>query len=258
MRRKNREKKIKKNRNFVVYIVVFSVVLLVVGLLLVWYKVSKLEKFAYVEKSSDNGAFITVVDSRGDKNVRYKVNPNMVLNSARDLGEYKIESLWVLGDKEGYGGKLVSESLVSNYQIPVYLWKSDRDSNLSFYQKIKVSLASKQKNIETLELVDADLSNFILINFLDNDIQESGIRVYVDDMTGDPEVTEKVSSIIGTLGTKVSGYNKGYDENLDCELYGNDTRILKVFSSVFGCKVMGQTDSNEVKIKLGAKFADRF
>ncbi len=258
MRRQNRERKLKSKNNLIAYLSLLGVFFVVLGLLFVWYKVSKLEKFTYVEKTSDNGAFITVVDSKIDKNTRYKVNADIILNSARGLGEYKLESLWVLGEKEGYGGKLVSESILSNYLIPVYLWKNDSKSNLNFYQKIKVFLISKQNIKEEKMLVETNLSNSVLINFLDNNIQESEVKVYVDDMTGDPEAISKVSDIIGTLGTKISGYNKGYDENLDCELLGKDAQILKVFSSVFGCKIVNQTDSDEVKIKLGAKFADRF
>lgn len=258
MRRQNREKKLKSKNNLFIYLILLGIIFIVGGFLFVWFKVSKLEKFTYIEKTGDNGAFVTVVDSKTDNLIRYKINPDTLLKSARGLGEYKLESLWVLGEKEGYGGKLVSESILGNYLIPVHLWKNDNKSNLSIYQKIKVFLASKQNVKEEKILAETDLSNSILINFLNNKIQESEIRVYVDDMTGDPEVIRKVSSVIGTLGTKISGYNKGYDENLDCELLGNKSEILKVFSDVFGCKVTTQTDSDEVKIKLGARFADRF
>ena len=82
-----------------------------------------MEKFTYVEKTSDSGALITIVDSKSDKVVSYKINPDITIASARGLGEYRLESLWILGDKEGYGGRLVSESIASNYLIPVYLWK---------------------------------------------------------------------------------------------------------------------------------------
>lgn len=258
MRRKNREKKIKHKTSLVVYFVLLVIVSVVVGLLTVWYKISNLEKFTYVEKTSDNGAFITVVDSKADKSIRYKINSETVMNSARGLGEYRLESLWILGDKEGYGGKLVSESIISNYLIPVYLWKNDKKSNLSFYQKIKVRMISGQNIGDSYDLKGKDLPSSILINFIDNNIQESEIRVFVDDMTGDPEVMARVSSIIGTMGTKVSGYSKGYDENLDCEMYGSDLDKLEVFSSVFGCKYLNQADGGEVKIRLGAKFAERF
>ncbi len=259
MRRQHREKRLKKNSSIFLPVIILTIVLsMILTLIFIWYKVYSLPKFSYVEKSPDNGSFVTIIDSKSDKSVRYKINPDKVLSSSRGLGEYKLESLWILSEKEGYKGSLVSESVTSNFLSPVYLWKNGKSSNLNIFQKIKVFLISKQNIAEEKVLNDFELSNSILINFVNNSIQESGSMVEIEDLTGNSNTVAKISSILGTLGTKVSGYTKGYDENLDCEVSGSDPSIVKEISKIFDCDINSDSDSPNIHIRIGAKFSDRF
>lgn len=258
MKKRERKKRLSGNKKPLVILISIIILILVFFLLFITIKINNLEKFSVVKKASDGGANVLIIDTKKENVINYKIDPDFVINSSYGYGEYKLSSLWILGDKEGLNGDLVAKSIASNFLIPVYLWKDDSKSNLSIYQKIKLKLVSKNIQSDALKFKSFDLPNSILINFLDNNIQESGVRVYVNDMTGDPEVISKVSSITGTLGTKISGYSKGYDENLDCKLYGKEVEILEVFSNVFDCRFLNQTDSDEIKIELGAKFAERF
>ncbi len=258
MRRQIREKKLKKKSNFLGVIVVVSLFVVFVLTVIVWYKVTTVAKFSYVERTSDNGAYLTVVDSKLDKVVRYKVEPDKVFVSSRGLGEYKLESLWILGQKEGYDGELVANSITSNYLAPVYLWKDGSKTNLNIYQRIKVFSISKQGIEAEKVLEEFELPNSVLINFIVNEIQESSPSLFVDDLTGDIDTIQKVSSIVGTLGTKVSGYTKGYDENLDCEVSGNNKESIKEISKIFDCVVKDNNDNENIKLRIGAKFSNRF
>ncbi|MFZ3301332.1 MAG: hypothetical protein WA152_01305 [Microgenomates group bacterium] len=258
MRRARLQKQ--QSRKSIVPILITSTLLVVLTFILVTFfiKLSNLPKFSYVNKHSDGGAEVVVVDSKSDKLIKYKIEPQTVLNSARGFGEYKLESLWVLGQKEGMGGKLVAESIASNYLAPIYLWDDGQNSNLNIYQKIKTKLL-KIENVETSGIWDTfELHNSVLINFIDDNIQEKSIVVEVEDLTGSQSVINKVSSIVGTLGTKVSGYNKGYEENYDCSITTKSREIGLIFANVFDCVVSSDKASDVVKIKLGAKFADRF
>lgn len=258
MRRQQREERLKKKPKLVLILLLTILIILFTLVFVFWYKVSILPKFTYVEKAEDGGAYITIVDSRIDKIIRYKVEPNKVFVSSRGLGEYKLESLWILGKKEGYGGELIANSITSNYLAPVYLWRDGGSDNLNLYQKIKVFLISKRGIEVDRVLNEFELPNSILINFIVNDIQESAPDFYVDDFTGDIQTIQKVSAIVGTLGTKVSGYTKGYDENLDCEVSGSNKISVREISKIFGCEIKDNDDSESIKLRIGAKFSARF
>lgn len=253
-----RGKKQKAKSKIILTIFLFFV--LIIGLLLfLIFKVFSLDKFIYVSKTSDNLTEIVVVDPKKDKNIIYRIPAGTVLTSSRGLGEYKIESLWILAKKENFEGKLVSESISSNYFIPVYLWKDGLKTNLNIFQRVKVFFSKYQNNNKDLELMSFDLPSSTLIDFIDNDIQEAGLSVELNDLTGDQYVIKYVSSILGNLGTKISTYTKGYEEDFDCEIYGSNTKVVKVIANIFDCKInKEEMTTSDIKIKLGGKFADRF
>mgnify|MGYP001618827341 FL=1 len=233
--------------------------MLFIFLAIIFFKISTLDKFIYVTKTSDNLTKIIVVDSKKDKNIIYKIPAGTLLKSSRGLGEYKIESLWILGKKENFEGKLVSESISSNYSIPLYLWKDGVKTNLNIFQRIKVFFNKYQNDNNDLEFVSFDLPSSILIDFINNDIQEAGLSVELNDLTGDQDVVKNVSSILGNLGTKISTYTKGYEEDFDCQIYGSNTKAVKIIANIFGCKISKEdVTTSDIKIKLGGKFADRF
>lgn len=258
MKKKERKNRLNKNKKIFLLTVILFVFILVITLIIFWFKFIKLPKFTVIQKTDDGGGEVLIIDPRTDIVIRYKIDPNIVLDSAYGYGEYKLSSLWTLGDKEGLGGDLVVKSIASNFLIPVYLWDSDSKSNLNLYQKIKLNLVSKKDNNEAIQFKSFDLPNSILINFVNEEIQESGIGVEVEDLTGNPETIDKVSKLIGILGTKVSGYAKGYDKEFDCEVYASDIEIRNLVSNIFDCNGFTNESENKLKIKLGAKFADRF
>lgn len=258
MRRYNRTKK-NRNKKLFVFIAVILFVLIFSFLAFIFFKVSTLDKFVYVNRTKNGLTQVVVNDSPKDRVITYNIAKDTILISSRGFGEYKIESLWVLAKKENFEGKLVSESISSNYLIPLYLWKDNLKTNLNIYQRIKVFFSKYQNNNIERELTSFDLPNSILIDFIDNDIQEASLSVELDDLTSDPNVINSVSAILGNLGTKISLYTKGYEENFDCEIYGKNIKAVKIISNIFDCKI-NETEviASDIKIKLGAKFADRF
>ncbi|MDP3918212.1 MAG: hypothetical protein Q8Q30_03505 [Candidatus Woesebacteria bacterium] len=259
MRRSEKKIKKQKTKSKIVLIILLFVTLTISFLLFSIFKVSILDKFIYVNKTSNSLTEVVVVDPKKDRTTKYEIPLGTVLRSSRGFGEYKIESLWILAKKENFEGKLVSESVTSNYLVPFYLWKDGVKTNLNIFQRMKVFFNRYNNNNIDKKFTSFDLPSSILIDFLDNDIQEAGLSVELNDLTGDQDVVKYVSSILGNLGTKISTYTKGYEEDLDCEIYGTNAKAVKIISNIFDCKINGtEVIRSDIRIKLGAKFADRF
>lgn len=258
MRRKEREKKLNKSKKGYYLFFALLFVLFIFVSIYFWFKISNLPKYAVVEKDSDGGASVYIVDPSIDKVKRYKVNPDILLTSSNGYGEYKLSSLWELGKKEGLNGKLAMRSIVNNYFVPVYLWKDGNNSNLNLFQKINFKTVLLSNVEYSGEFSSFELKNSILIDFVDNQIQEGGVDIYVEDLTGDPVVIDKLSKIVGVVGTKISGYNKGYDAEFDCEISGGDNYAVEVFSKFLDCNNRIKTEDSKVKIKIGGMYASRF
>jgi hypothetical protein len=84
------------------------------------------------------------------------------LTVSRQLGSWKVKSLWKLGENEKLGGALLSESIVRNFHLPISAWASEshiglargnvgqiikslfsfKGSNLGFGDKIKLAIFS--------------------------------------------------------------------------------------------------------------------
>lgn len=261
LRRKRIKEKNKKSKSVAIGLWTgLALALLVLSFILIFFKVSNLDKFVFVNKTVDGGGEVVIVDPKADRVLKYKILGDTVLESARGFGEYKLSSLWILGEKEHFDGQLVSESVRSNYLIPVYYWKNGKKTNLPLFERIKVILTNIGNISYEKTLTSRDLQNGILINFLDNDIQEDNITIEVNDLTGDQETINKVSKILGTMGSKISNYTKGYDKDLDCEISGKNINAVKTIANVFGCKISNQNMSETVDItlNLGILFANRF
>lgn len=254
-RQKYRQKKQRNGKK--IFLLILSLLFLLALFLWIYFAISipRLEKFIFLNKTVDGGGEVIIVDS--DTVSKYFIDSQKLLVSSRGLGEYKLNSLWILGEKEGYSGKLAVESVAKNYSIPIYLWKDGNKSNLSLSQIVKIKLV-KFADTKPLQSFDSfNLPSSFLVEFVDDDIQEQGVLVEVDDYTGSQKTLEGVSAILGVLGTKIAGYSKGSDDDLDCVVVGEDKKILNKVSLVFGCKQIVESRDN-IKIRLGGKFAERF
>lgn len=258
-RQKYRAKKEKsKNKSKIfVYAILTFVLILIIAVVYFFVTLPQLEKFVFVNEKENGDAELILIANEVTK---YTIPADTVLEASRGYGQYKLGSLWILSAKEGLSGDLVVETIRKNYLVPVYLWKRQDETNLSLKQQLKIKMldglnASSVQSLSTLEL-----SNSVLVNFVDNELQESGTMVDLVDLTGDPSVSNSVSSILGTMGTKIAGYSKGYDKEIDCQI--GKTKELQLsykFSKLFNCELLDlDGEENTVKIILGAKFAERF
>lgn len=214
------------------------------------FKVLTLDKFIYVNKADDGSAEI-ISDS-----FKYKILADTELESARGYGKYKISSLWQLSEKDEIRGRLITETIAKNYSLPVFLWKDVSRSNLNIYQRTRVFFNRNKKNTDFI-INSTKLPSSVLIQFIDPAFIEIIPKIDVEDLTGSFDTLDKVSNIIKVMGGKITSNSKGYDESLDCEIINNDLKLARTLANILDCEVL-KSDSLTLKIRLGAKFADRF
>lgn len=220
------------------------------------FKVLTLDKFIYVNKADDGSAEI-ISDS-----FKYKILADTELESARGYGKYKISSLWQLSEKDEIRGRLITETIAKNYSLPVFLWRSGGSwkdisrSNLNIYQRIRVFFNRNKKNTDFI-ISSTKLPSSVLIQFIDPAFIEIIPKIDVEDLTGSFDTLDKVSNIIKVMGGKITSNSKGYDESLDCEIISDDLKLARTLANILDCEVL-KSDSLTLKIRLGAKFADRF
>ncbi|HCR35608.1 hypothetical protein A2130_00785 [Candidatus Woesebacteria bacterium GWC2_33_12] len=223
-----------------------------------FFKVKTLDKFTYIN-NKDGNAEIIVVDPLKDDLIKIFIDKNFNLESSRNFGEYKLASLWILGEKEKYNGKLVTETIVKNFNIPVYLWKDGDSTNLNLYQTIKVFWLFDKKNDYDYSLTSKTVKDSILINFVNPYVAQRMPKVRIENLTGENGVAEDVSKILEIIGFKTADYSKGYDEKLDCEVIGSNKNYNEIVSKIFNCQsFIDLNQTIDLKIRIGKSFSDRF
>lgn len=228
-------------------------------LVFIFFRVLTLDKFIYVNKTVAGDAEIIIVDSRNDKIIRYLIPAKTELISARGYGNYKLESLWILSQKDRIEGKLIAETISKNYALPIYLWKNEKRTNLTLLQRLKLLMVNRETNKYDLEFKSPKLSNSVLINFVENEFTQITPKIELVDLTGEQDLIEKISNIIEVVGGKIYTNSKGFDEDLDCEVRLKTDEMPRIFSKIFSCENMIDSSiSTDIKIKLGVKFAERF
>ncbi len=222
------------------------------------FKILTLDKFIFVNKANDGSAEVIIVEKRINKTTKYLIPSETKLMSARGYGEYKLSSLWQLSEKDETRDKLITETITKNFSLPIYLWKNERKSNLNIYQIISALLMECKKS-EYDYIITTKLPNSVLINFINSKFVDHTPKVDVLDLTGSLNTLDNVSKIIEVVGGKITLNSKGYDKELDCKVIGKKLDVVAIFSNIFSCDgSIDQSISTDLKIYLGAKFAERF
>lgn len=256
--------------------------LLVIGMLICFFlNLTKVEKFFYVVKMDDGGAEVVVVDPANQSVNSLQIPSNTQLDLSDNLGIYKLESAWKLAEDEGLGGELITKSMVKNFSLPIYLWKSENDTNLGVFKQIRVWLISKKltnyqvSNIDLSKtpaitktrikdgsdgyLVVGSIPSYILVNFVDNQISDNLVKVEIIDSSGSFFISDKVSSVLSVMGAKVSSFSKTAVDDFNCEVGGKNKLSIEKIAKVLGCeKNPSLKGDSDVIIKLGSKFAKLF
>lgn len=99
----------------------------------------------------------------------------------------------------------------------------------------------------------------ILLSFSDFALSQKNLRVAITDVTGKYQKAEMVGGVVEVIGAKVASINREREEDLDCEVSGNEKELMKKIVAVFSCyEVKAEEGNFDVMIKIGSRFAKRF
>lgn len=254
--RKFQNSKQKKLKIIKVYLVVMFVI--IIGFLgFLTFRVITLEKFIYIN-NKDGNAEIIIVDPQKESPTKMFIDKNFLLKSSRNYGEYKLSNLWILSRKEKTKGRLVAETIVKNFSIPIYYWKDGKQTNLNIFQKLKIIFIKNNNNYNFI-LESTSLSDNVLIYFIDNNLYSHGpYKMLMEDMTGDKEISYKLSKILETFGVKTTLFKKGYEKNLECQIGGEKQNLVKIVAKILTCEDIIESESFDLRIRVGKVFIDRF
>ncbi len=127
---------------------------------------------AVAKKSGD--ANLVIFDPERELVTTLEIPGNTQVNVAHQLGTWKIESVWLLGENEGLAGQLFSDTIIKSFRLPVDKWSEEEvlgfakggivpilqsltghyKSNLSFKDKVHLSLFSLKINTGNRVKVD--------------------------------------------------------------------------------------------------------
>ena len=151
-KRLSRFKAKRSNFRWFKYSVLFLAVLIVVLVLslqsLFWDGKAKVSA-AIATQGGD--ILVSVFDPVGETITNITIPGATQVDVARQLGSLRAKSIWQLGENEGIGGKLLAETLVKNFNFPIYAWGEENLSGLSYGelpQAIRAVLAPGQTNLK--------------------------------------------------------------------------------------------------------------
>jgi len=179
-RKKRLEKRKKKNikvglkKPFFILIVAVGIFVFFRLTTFYWQKDSKLSVVVPVDNGDVN---VLTFDPIGESITRLVIPGETQVVVARQLGTWRIKSVWGLGKDEGLSGKLLAETVIGQFKLPVYIWASQRalgywqgdaksilgstisfyDTNLGVGDKLRLAIFSfRVKNFKKQEI---DLSS---------------------------------------------------------------------------------------------------
>ncbi|HLD91904.1 MAG TPA: hypothetical protein VI795_00760 [Patescibacteria group bacterium] len=257
--KKLKEKRLKgkKNKKVLVFATVALLFFLFLSFIFFIFKLQSLKKFAYVS-NKDGNVEIIIVDSQKDKYLKMLISKDFNLESSRNYGQYEIGNLWILGQKDGFKGKLIAETVTKNFSIPIFLWKDGRSSNLNLLQRLKSIIVQKELTEYDYVLKTVNTPDTVLVNFIDSEMEFVSPKLEMVDLTGSNSLAKNIVNILGVYGVKTTSYSKGYDENLDCEVSGFNQYLVDTVVKIFSCEKKEKDVNVDLRIRIGKVFADRF
>lgn len=157
------------------------------------------DKIAVAIRNDSDGVDLVVFDPLVEEIFRLKVPGSTQIDVSNQLGIWRLESVWKLGEQEDLGGELLSRSITKSLKLPVYLWAdrqalglieggmtkrlsavfSNYETNLSRGDRVALALFAMQ--VDNASFVEMDLSD---TSFLEKKKLLDGEEGYVT--TGSP------------------------------------------------------------------------
>lgn len=198
-RRRIKRKKRKKRRKTLLKIGIWVFLVLFLVLLFklttkYWSSDSKLT-MAVFEESGD--IRVSTFDPEADTIRSVIIPADTEVKVARQLGTWRIKSVWRLGEDEGFDGKLLAETVTKQFKIPVFVWAGSRASGFSSGDAIPVlksAIAPYKTNLGLGDRLKLAAFSLGVKNFK---------REEVD--LADSRVLEETELVDGSMGFRVVG-----------------------------------------------------
>src|SRR3989344_9237051 len=245
-------------------------------------------KLTVVVNSKDK-VIISTFDREGGSIYNLLIPANTQVNVSRELGTWRAESIWELGENEGLGGVLLTETILKNFKVPTFTWADENylkfsysKTNLGVGDRLRLALFSlgvspaKRINIDLADLaflkktklvggeegyvLSANLPQSLYFLFSDPLINGSNLRIEIQNNTQRGSGADLVASTLEVLGGKASAITKATPEDFFCEVAGEEKEVVRKIARIFGCKIGGkkEADNFDITIKIGEEFAKRY
>ncbi|QQG47287.1 MAG: hypothetical protein HY044_04135 [Candidatus Woesebacteria bacterium] len=205
---------------------------------------------------SDGGVSVNVFNNRSNSITSFKIPSETLVSASRNLGFWKIKSIWRLGIDEKLYGKLLSETLAKSFYFPVDSWASyeangflsggfgaslsslfsSYKTNLSFWDKINIFLMSNTSRRDFSDLKETSLLEEAVLPDGDRGfrISNSNIQSEIVSAFADPVLSSKSAT--------VSIFNQGQLAN--DKIVGVGMLLEMMGAKVIGSFSKGSSDFN--------------
>jgi len=169
--KKNGKKSLKK---FAIIFLIGLLVFLFVSLQTKFWSSS--DKTALVIRKESGDVIISVFDPEQEKITNLIIPESTEVNVARQLGRWKLRSVWELGEDEKLGGKLLAETFVRHFKLPIVAWADSQAVGFAegdLLKIIKASLLPYKTNLGIGDKLRLGLFSFRIKNLKREDIDFS-------------------------------------------------------------------------------------
>lgn len=112
-----------------------------------------INKISVVVKEQEEISVI-VFDPLQKEVIQIQIPRNTQVDVSRQLGVWRLGSVWKLGENEGYRGDLLTDTITKNFNFPVFLWIESSKKGItgqSIVEIIRFYLLNKNSNIPFLD-----------------------------------------------------------------------------------------------------------
>lgn len=184
-----------------------------------WNESSKL---SVVFPRKDGNIAVTTFDTTNDSMTTISFPGDTQVEVARQLGTWRLKSVWKLGENEKISGMLLAETITSYFKLPVYVWADEGfegflktspfsilksavapyKTNLGFGDKVRIGLFSvRVKGFKKVNIGKEDLKFLKYVELVDGEegyiasgkVSESLLAVFSDPLIANLNVRVQIS-----------------------------------------------------------------
>jgi len=248
-----------KNRRKINSKIIFVLALLLTFFVLLFFGFShfrKESKFTLVSREENGDVLVINVDRNISRITIVRIPGDTEVDVAKELGVWRLKSVWQLGINEKIGGQLLAETVIKNFHFPIYAWTdslgagltSDNltsilkaliipyDTNLGFGDKVRLAFFSL--GLKNLDRGEVDLSQSSYLRETKLKDGERGFEIF-------GQIPQKLLPVfadpyIAGKGTKIVIINTSGEEYL--------SQMLGATLGTLGGKVVATFERNETDI----------